>query len=120
MPSNDQISDMLARVLAGQSAKPPMRPLTAKRADPTRRARFGLSLPLLTDPKRRLACPPQPLDEPRRPVGTPPGPRIRSRNRYEKQGHMFPRFGNMDASERFARERSRAGGAGLSPLARKR
>jgi hypothetical protein len=53
---------------------------------------------------------------PNGPVELRSGPAMQAANAYEKRGYRFPRFSDLDTSERWATSRSKGGGA-ATPLA---
>jgi hypothetical protein len=116
--------DNLARTMAQRRplfGPPLLRPLQGgeRRANPE--GSYSTEITMTDqDPQGRWMVYPSLWMGPQGPVELPRRAALRAADLYEQFGYQFPRFGDLAASERFAVERSRRGGTGVSPLARRR
>jgi hypothetical protein len=113
--------DTLAMLMLGQRfGLPPLRPLQGNERRPNPDG-YSTEITMTDqDPQGRWEVYPSLWMGPHGPVELPRSIAHDAADNYEKWGYQFPRFGDLDQSEAWATARSKAGGVGISPLARRR
>jgi len=97
---------------------PLLRPLQGRERRPNPDGSYSTEITMTdTDPQGRFEVYPSLWMGPQGPVELPPDQAMQAADAYERFGYQFPRFDDLDASERFAVDRSRGGGVGTGPLA---
>lgn len=119
--------DILAQLLMQAQARPQfgppyLRPLQGNEQRPNPDGSYSTEITMTDqDPQGRWEVYPSLWMPPSgQPVELPQRKAMQAANNYEKFGYQFPRFDDLDTSERWAIARSKGGGVGQRPLADKR
>ena len=111
---------LYALLLGDQYGMPPMRPLQGNERRPNPDGGYSTEITMTDqDPQGQWEVYPSLWMDQGQPVELPRDLAMQAANNYERWGPQFPRFDDLDASERWATARSKGGGANISPLARK-